>query len=517
MDTETRILNERKEKLEELRKAGINPYAYRFEKNAMAAEIKQVYDKLQKEEKDTKRNAVRVAGRIVARRIMGKASFAQLLDESGQIQLYFKQDDVGADAYALFKKLDIGDIIGVEGVTFKTHTGEITVNVNKFELLTKSIRPLPEKFHGLKDTEIRFRQRYVDLIVNPDVRKTFVIRTKLMQAIREFLLGEGYLEVETPTLQPVYGGASAKPFVTHHNALDMPLYMRVSDEMYLKRLIVGGFEKVFEFCKDFRNEGIDTTHNPEFTQMETMTAYDDYTDSMDRTERMFEYVAKKVLGTTELEFDGKKISLKAPFKRIKMADAVKEITGVDFSDLKNFDIGQAREVAREHRVEIDEDMSVGFILAELCGELAEPKFIQPTFITDYPKDVSPLAKPVKENPDFTERFELLIAGMEFGNMYSELNDPALLRENWEQQEDRLSKGDEEAQRTDEDFIRAMEYGMPPTSGIGIGIDRVAMLFTNNTSIREVIFFPTLRPEKNEPPRLKARYPFKKKQSLSNES
>ncbi len=494
MDTETRIINERKQKLEELRKAGVNPYSYRYEKNAMAAEIKQVYEKLKPQDKDSMRNSVRVAGRIMTKRIMGKASFTNLQDESGQVQLYFKQDEIGKPAYDLFKNLDIGDIIGAEGSVFKTKRGEVTVSVKKFEFLTKSLRPLPEKFHGLKDTELRYRQRYVDLIVNPDVKKTFITRTKIIQAMREFLHGEGYIEVETPTLQPVYGGATARPFVTRHNALNMDLYLRISDEMYLKRLIVGGFEKVFEICKDFRNEGIDTSHNPEFTQMETMTAYDDYEDSMKRTERMFEFIAKKVLGTSELEFNGKKISLKAPYKRVKMVDAVKEATGVDFSNLKEMDIEKAREVARNHKVDINDDMSVGFILAELCSELYEPKVGQPTFILDYPREVSPLAKPVKDNPDFTERFELLIAGMEFGNMYSELNDPALLRENWEGQEARLSQGDEEAQRTDEDFIKAMEYGMPPTSGIGIGIDRLVMLLTNNTSIREIIFFPTLRPE-----------------------
>jgi len=494
MDTETRIINERKQKLEELRKAGINPYTYRYEKNAVAKEIKQVYTKLKPEEKDSMRNAVRVAGRIIAKRIMGKASFAQLLDASGQIQLYFKQDELGRHAYELFKKLDVGDIIGVGGNVFKTKTGEVTINVKKFELLTKSLRPLPEKFHGLKDTELRYRQRYVDLIVNPEVKKTFIIRSEVIQAIREFLHKEGFIEVETPVLQPVYGGATAKPFITQHHALKMPLYLRISDELYLKRLIVGGFEKVFEFCVDFRNEGIDTKHNPEFTQVETMAAYDDYTDSMKRTERMIEFVAKKVLGTTEIEYGGKRISLRAPFKRIKMVDAVKQATGFDFSNLIEVKIEEAREVARKHRVDIDEDMSVGFILAELCSELVEPKIVQPTFILDYPRDVSPLAKPVRDNPDFTERFELVVAGMELGNMYSELNDPAELRRNWEEQEKRLSKGDETAQRTDEDFIKAMEYGMPPTSGIGIGVDRLVMLLTNNTSIREVIFFPTLRPE-----------------------
>lgn len=492
MDTETRIINERKQKLEDLRKQGINPYTYRYEKNASASEIKQVYSKLKPEEHDTMRNKVRVAGRLMNIRSMGKAAFAQLQDFSGQIQLYFRHDDVGKEAYELFRKLDIGDIIGVEGSVFKTRTGEVTVDVRSFELLTKSVLPLPEKYHGLKDPEIRYRQRYVDLFVNPEVRKTFVARAKIIQAIREFLSNQGFIEVQTPVLQPIYGGASAKPFITHHNALNMPLYMRISDELYLKRLIVGGFEKVFEFCTDFRNEGIDTKHNPEFSMMETMSAYDDYNDSMKRTEEMLEAVAKKVLGTTEFEFDGKKISMKAPFKRISMVDAVSEATGVDFSKIN--DIKEAREVARKHRVEIDEDMSIGFILAELCGELVEPNIVQPTFIIDYPKEVSPLAKVTRNNPEFTERFELIIAGMELGNMYSELNDPEELRKNWKAQEKRLSTGDDTAQRTDDDFIKAMEYGMPPTSGIGIGIDRLVMLLTNNTSIREVIFFPTMRPE-----------------------
>jgi lysyl-tRNA synthetase class 2 len=492
MDTETRIINERKQKLDELRKAGINPYAYRFEKTALAYEIKKVYEQLGAQDHDSMRNKVRVAGRIIAVRMMGKASFVQLQDSSGPIQLYFRQDDVGKEAYELFKKLDMGDIIGVEGSVFKTKTGEITVHVKSFELLTKSIRPLPEKFHGLKDPELRFRQRYVDLIVNPEVQKTFINRAKMINAIREFLAGQGFIEVQTPVLQPVYGGASAKPFITHHNALNMPLYMRISDELYLKRLIVGGFDRVFEFCTDFRNEGIDTKHNPEFSMMETMTAYDDYNDSMKRTEEMLEFVTRKVLGTTEIEYDGKKISMMAPFKRISMIDAVKEATGVDFSKVK--DVEEARNVARKFKVEIDDDMSIGFILSEICLELVEPKIIQPTFIYDYPREVSPLAKPVKDNLDFTERFELIVAGMEFGNMYSELNDPEELRKNWEEQEKRLSQGDEEAQRSDEDFIKAMEYGMPPTSGIGIGIDRLAMLLTNNTSIREVIFFPTMRPE-----------------------
>jgi len=487
MEEENHLIKDRIKKLEELRKLGIEPYEYRYEPTHRAKEIAEKYSTLAAEEKT--KDKVRVAGRLITFRRMGKATFANLQDFTGKIQLYFREDDIGKQ-YELLKLLDMGDIIGCEGIIFKTKTGEVTVYVEKFMLLTKSLRPLPEKWHGLKDEELRHRQRYVDLIVNPEVREKFVMRSKVVEAMREFLIKDGFLEVETPTLQPIYGGGAAKPFVTQHHALKMSLYLRISDEMYLKRLIVGGFDKVFEICKDFRNEGIDTHHNPEFTMMETMSAYDNYEDSMKRTERMFEFIAKKVLGTTEIEYLGRKLSLKAPFKRLKMADGVKKATGVDFLKLK--DVEEARKVARKFNVEIREDMGIGAIMAAISSEVVEPKIVEPTFLMEYPKEVSPLSKPMKANPEFVERFEILICGMEFGNVYSEGNDPAVLRENWQHQEELLKKGNEEAQRTDEDFINAMEYGMPPTSGIGIGIDRLAMLLTNTDSIRDVIFFPTLR-------------------------
>ncbi len=488
MEDENRLITERKRKLEEIRKLGFEPYEYRYEPTHKADGLLKKYSKLKNEEKT--QDKVKVAGRIVQLRRMGRASFMHMQDFTGKVQLYLREDDMGKKEYKFLKLLDIGDIIGVEGTIFKTRTGEVTIYVKKLQLLTKSLRPLPEKFHGLKDEELRHRMRYVDLIVNPEVKQTFLMRSKIIDAMREFLVKDGFIEVRTPTLQPVYGGAAAKPFITKHNALNMNLYLRISDEMYLKRLIVGGFEKVFEICEDFRNEGIDTQHNPEFTMMETMSAYDDYADSMKRTERMFEFIAKKVLGTTKIEYQDKNIDLKGPYKRLKMIDGVKKETGIDFSKIKNLE--EARKAARKLNVQITNDMGIGAIMAEICGELVEPKLVQPTFLMDYPKEVSPLSKPIKKNPDYVERFELLVAGMEFGNVYSEGNDPEVLRKNWAEQEEKLKKGDEEAQRMDNDFIMAMEYGMPPTSGIGIGVDRLVMLLTNTPSIREVIFFPTLR-------------------------
>lgn len=491
MEEENHLVKERIKKLEELKKQGIEPYEYRYEPTHKAKETIEKYSHLASEEKSTDR--ARVAGRIMQFRKMGKAAFCHLQDFTGRIQLYFREDDIGK-SYELLKLLDIGDIIGAEGIIFKTKTGEVTVYVDKFMLLTKSLRPLPEKWHGLKDEELRQRQRYVDLIVNPEVKERFVMRSRIIEAMREFLINDGFIEVETPTLQPIYGGGQARPFVTHHNTLKRDLYLRISDEMYLKRLIVGGFEKVFEICKDFRNEGIDTHHNPEFTMMETMSAYDNYEDSMKRTERMFEFIAKKALGKSEVEFQGNMIVLKAPFKRLRMADGVKDATGKDFTKIS---LEEARKVARQHNVPITDEMGVGAIMAEICGEIVEPKIIQPTFLLDYPKEVSPLSKPKKENPDYVERFEILICGMEFGNVYSEGNDPEVLRKNWEHQEELLKKGHLEAQKTDDDFLNAMEYGMPPTSGIGIGVDRLVMLLTNTPSIREIIFFPTLK-EREQP-------------------
>ncbi|MBU0666941.1 MAG: lysine--tRNA ligase [Nanoarchaeota archaeon] len=488
---EDQLIKERIRKLNEIKEQGIEPYEYRFDQKNHAKELQEKYKHLKKEDKT--RNKAVVAGRIIILRRMGKATFADLQDATGKIQLYFKQDDLGKPKYNFLKKLDVGDIIGVEGTIFKTRMGEVTVYVKDYKLLTKSLRPLPEKYHGLKDVEARYRQRYVDLIVNPEVKDTFVIRSKIFASMREFLEKEGFLEVETPILQAVYGGASAKPFVTKHNALDMNLYLRISNELYLKRLIVGGFEKVFEFCRDFRNEGIDTKHNPEFTLMETMSAYDNYEDSMDRTERMLEFMAKKVAGTTKIKYQGTTINLKAPFKKITMVQAVKKETGYDFSKIKN--IEEARKIARELKIQVTSEMGIGAILAEICGEKCEPKFVQPTILYEYPREISSLAKIKKSKPEYTERFELIIAGMEFGNMYSELNDPQILRENWKLSEEKLEKGDEEAEKKDDDFIRSLEYGMPPTSGIGIGMDRLVMLFTDSASIRDVILFPTMRPEK----------------------
>jgi len=487
------LIQERIRKLNELRKRGVDPYAHRYNQKHKAANLQDKFKKLKKEDK-TKTN-VSVAGRIMTLRRMGKATFADLQDGTGRIQLYFKQDDIGKNEYKLLKKLDLGDIIGTEGTIFKTKMGEVTVYVKKYELLTKSLRPLPEKYHGLKDVEARYRQRYVDLIVNPEVKETFKTRTKIFDAMREFLIKEGFIEVETPILQPIYGGAYAKPFVTKHNALNMNLYLRISDELYLKRLIVGGFERVFEFCKDFRNEGIDTKHNPEFTQMETMSAYDNYEDSMDRTERMLEFITKKVTGSTKIKYQGKTINMKAPFKRVTMINAVKKETGHDFSKVKS--IEEARRIAKKLKIQIDETMGVGAILAEICDEKCEEKFIQPTILYEYPKEISSLAKQIKNKPNYTERFELIICGMEFGNMYSELNDSQVLKDNWQLSEEKGEKGDEEAEKMDDDFIKALEYGMPPTSGIGIGMDRLAMLLTNSPSIRDVIFFPTMKPEQKE--------------------
>ncbi|MBC8500150.1 MAG: lysine--tRNA ligase [DPANN group archaeon] len=491
MKEKDHLVKERLRKLKEIRELGVNPYTYRYNQTHNATDLQSKFKKLKKEQKT--KTKVSIAGRIMILRRMGKATFADLQDGTGRIQLYFKQDDLGKKQYKFLKKLDIGDIIGVKGTIFKTKLGELTIYVKSYELLTKSLRPLPEKYHGLKDVEARYRQRYVDLIVNPDVKETFITRTKIYDAMREFLVKDGFLEVETPTLQQVYGGATARPFITKHNALNMNLYLRISDELYLKRLIVGGFEKVFEFCTDFRNEGIDTKHNPEFSMMETMSAYDDYKDSMRRVERMIEFIAKKVAGTTKIKYEGKTINLKPPFKKIKMADAVKKETGYDFLKVKS--IAEARKIAKKLRVDITPDMGVGAILAEICEERCEPKFIQPTILYDYPKEVSSLAKSTRDNPDFTERFELIICGIEFGNMYSELNDPQVLKENWKKAEERGKKGDEEAEKMDDDFIKALEYGMPPTSGIGIGMDRLVMLFTDSSSIRDVILFSTLKSQK----------------------
>jgi len=488
---------QRRESLQKLRDLGIDPYpAALFPVNSSAKEIKKDFE-------DGKH--VCIAGRMMSQRVMGKASFAELQDASGRIQIYINRDEIcpGEDKTLyneIFKKLlDLGDFIGVEGKVFKTQVGEISIHVTKLTLLAKALRPLPlpkidaeGRIHdAFTDAEMRSRQRYVDLVVNPHVKDTFVKRSKTISSMRRFFDGFDYLEVETPILQAIPGGAAARPFITHHNALDIPLYLRIANEMYLKRLIVGGFEGVYEFAKDFRNEGMDRTHNPEFTMLEIYVSYKDYNWMMDFTEKMIEKVAHDVCGSTEIEVGGNKISLKAPYKRISMRDAILEFTGKDINDKSETEL---KEICKELGIETDSSMGKGKLIDEIFGEKCEAHFIQPTFITDYPIEMSPLCKKHRDNPELTERFELMINGKEIANAYSELNDPIDQRERFEEQMSLSEKGDDEAMFIDQDFLRALEYGMPPTSGMGIGIDRLVMLLTNNISIQEVLFFPQMRPE-----------------------
>ena len=488
---------QRRESLQKLRDLGIDPYpAALFPVNSSAAEIKNDFQ-------DGKH--VCIAGRMMSQRVMGKASFAELQDASGRIQIYINRDEICPEEdktryNEIFKKLlDLGDFIGVEGKVFKTQVGEISIHVTNFTLLAKALRPLPLPkidaeggiHDAFTDAEMRSRQRYVDLVVNPHVKDTFVKRSKTISSMRRFFDGFDYLEVETPILQAIQGGAAARPFITHHNALDIPLYLRIANEMYLKRLIVGGFEGVYEFAKDFRNEGMDRTHNPEFTMLEIYVSYKDYNWMMDFTEKMIEKVAHDVCGSTEIEVGGNKISLKAPYKRISMRDAILEYTG---KDIKNKSETELKEICKELGIETDPSMGKGKLIDEIFGEKCEAHFIQPTFITDYPIEMSPLVKKHRNHPELTERFELMINGKEIANAYSELNDPIDQRERFEEQMSLSEKGDDEAMFIDQDFLRALEYGMPPTSGMGIGIDRLVMLLTNNISIKEVLFFPQMRPE-----------------------
>jgi lysyl-tRNA synthetase class 2 len=488
----------RREKLNKLREMGINPYpASLFPADTTSVNISTNYKEGKK---------VTIAGRLMSRRIQGKASFAELQDSEGRIQVYFNRDEIcpGEDKTKyneVYKKLlDIGDIIGIEGELFTTQVGEKTVMVKDFTILSKAIRPLPlpkkdaegNVYDEFNDPEQRYRQRYVDLAVNPAVKDTFIKRTKITNSIREFLNDKGYLEVETPVLQPIPGGAAARPFITHHNALDIPLYLRIANELYLKRLIVGGFDGVYEFSKDFRNEGMDRTHNPEFTIMELYVAYKDYNWMMDLTEQLLEKVAIDTNGSTKVTMGEKEIDFKAPYPRIPILEAIKEHTGYEVSGM---DEEALRDVARKLELEVDESMGVGKLIDEIFGEKCEDHYIQPTFIIDYPKEMSPLTKEHRSNPALTERFELIINGKEIANAYSELNDPIDQRERFEEQLKLSEKGDDEAMFIDQDFIRALEYGMPPTAGIGIGIDRLVMLLTNNASIQEVLFFPQMRPEK----------------------
>lgn len=491
---------QRRETLNKLREMGIEPYpAALYPVDSLSADIKEKFE-------DGKE--VCLAGRLMSHRIMGKASFAEILDSSGRIQVYFNRDEICPEEdktlyNEVFKKmLDLGDFIGIKGHVFKTQVGEISVNVKEFSILSKSLKPLPlpktdaeGKVHdAFTDPELRYRQRYVDLVVNPNVKEVFVKRSKLFNAMREFFNSRGYLEVETPVLQPIPGGAAARPFVTHHNALDIPLYLRIANELYLKRLIVGGFDGVYEFSKNFRNEGMDRTHNPEFTAMEIYVSYKDYNWMMEFTEQLLEFVALSVNGTTDAQFGDHKINFKAPYKRVTMRQAIIDFTGFDIDGKSEEDL---RNWCLANELNVDETMGKGKLIDEIFGGKCEGNYIQPTFIIDYPKEMSPLCKQHRDNPELTERFELMICGKEVANAYSELNDPIDQRERFEEQLKLSEKGDDEAMFIDQDFLRALEYGMPPTSGLGIGIDRLIMFLTNNASIQEVLFFPQMKPEKFE--------------------
>ncbi|MED2947492.1 lysine--tRNA ligase [Bacillus subtilis] len=483
-------LQVRRDKMNQLRDNGIDPFGARFERTHQSQEVISAYQDLTKEELEEKAIEVTIAGRMMTKRGKGKAGFAHLQDLEGQIQIYVRKDSVGDDQYEIFKSSDLGDLIGVTGKVFKTNVGELSVKATSFELLTKALRPLPDKYHGLKDVEQRYRQRYLDLIVNPDSKHTFITRSKIIQAMRRYLDDHGYLEVETPTMHSIPGGASARPFITHHNALDIPLYMRIAIELHLKRLIVGGLEKVYEIGRVFRNEGVSTRHNPEFTMIELYEAYADYKDIMSLTENLVAHIAQEVLGTTTIQYGEEQIDLKPEWKRIHMVDAVKEATGVDFWE--EVTVEQAREYAKEQGVEIKDSMTVGHIINEFFEQKIEETLIQPTFIYGHPVEISPLAKKNPEDPRFTDRFELFIVGREHANAFTELNDPIDQRERFEAQLKEREAGNDEAHLMDEDFVEALEYGMPPTGGLGIGIDRLVMLLTNAPSIRDVLLFPQMR-------------------------
>ncbi len=476
----------RLEKLNALKSGGVNPYPYRFSVShtveALCAHEKTLTDG---------NTQVSAAGRVMAIRGHGAATFGHIADATGRIQFYVRRDVIGKDAYKLFKLFEVGDIIGVSGFLFRTKTDELTLKAEKVEILAKTLRPLPEKWHGLTDKELRYRQRYVDLFMNPNVREVFVKRSRLIELMRQFLISKGFIEVETPILQPLYGGASARPFITHHNALDMKLYLRIADELYLKRLLVGGMERVFEFAKDFRNEGIDRSHNPEFTMMECYAAYLDYMDYMDLVEEMMRFIAGELTEKGILTYKGNEIDFNKPWKRIRFFDALGERTGKDF---RNLNEEVVFEEASALDVEVDKDMSGSKILDVLFSELVEPTLVTPTFVYDYPKALSPLAKNHRSDEALVERFEPFVGGFEVGNAFSELNDPIEQKKRFEQQAALRARGEEDAQVLDNDFLRALEYGMPPAAGLGMGIDRLVMIFTDSPSIRDVLFFPLMRPE-----------------------
>lgn len=482
----------RRQKLQELRDLGIDPFGEKFDRTGDAETLKTQWDQFSKEEladKESESHTV-IAGRLMTKRGKGKAGFAHIKDLSGQIQIYVRKDQVGEEQFHIWNTADLGDIVGVEGVMFKTNTGELSVKAKSFKLLSKALRPLPDKHHGLQDIEQRYRQRYLDLITNEESTQTFINRSRIIQEMRTYLNEKGFLEVETPMMHQIAGGAAARPFVTHHNALDATLYMRIAIELHLKRLIVGGMEKVYEIGRVFRNEGVSTRHNPEFTMIELYEAYADYQDVMNLTEELVAHVARKVLGTTSIQYGDNTIELEPKWRRLHIVDAVKEATGVNFFDVKTDE--EARALAKEHGIEVDKNMKYGHILNEFFEQKVEETLIQPTFIYGHPIEISPLAKKNPEDPRFTDRFELFIVGREHANAFTELNDPIDQRQRFEAQLVEKEQGNDEAHEMDEDFIEALEYGMPPTGGLGIGIDRLVMLLTNAPSIRDVLLFPYMR-------------------------
>lgn len=481
----------RRQKMQDLIDMGIDPFGQRYERDTKCGEITAKYENATKEELEEKAVKVRIAGRIMRKRRQGKAGFMNIQDVSGDMQIYVRKDEIGDDQYEIFKKNDIGDIVGIEGIVMKTDHGQLSVRAKEYTHLSKSLRPLPEKFHGLTDTEERFRRRYVDLIMNEEAKKIALTRPRIIRAIQEYFDGQGLIEVETPVLQPILGGAAARPFITHHNALDRPFYLRIATELALKRLIVGGLEGVYEIGRLFRNEGMDATHNPEFTTVEAYVAYSDLDGMMDLIEGLFDFVAKKVLGTTEITYQGQEISLKAPFKRITMCEAVKEACGVDFKQEMSYE--EAKKIAEEHGIEVEKiHNSVGHIIQLFFDKYVEENIVQPTFVYEYPIEISPLAKKSKTDPRFTDRYELFICGHEYANAFSELNDPIDQRERFEKQLELRELGDEEANEMDVDYVEALEYGMPPTGGVGLGIDRFVMLLTDQRTIREVLLFPHMK-------------------------
>lgn len=481
----------RRKKMQDLRDMGIDPFGQRYDRTSTSGKIIEQFDSYSKEELHEMNASVKIAGRIMTKRRQGKAGFMHIQDKDGQIQIYVRKDEIGEDQYEIFKKNDIGDIVGIEGTIMKTDHGQLSVRAKVYTHLSKALRPLPEKYHGLTDVEERFRRRYVDLIMNPDAKHLAITRPRIIRSIQKYLDGQGLIEVETPVLQPILGGASARPFITHHNTLDMPFYLRIATELPLKRLIVGGLEGVYEIGRLFRNEGMDATHNPEFTTVEAYVAYSDLSGMMDLIEGLFDFVSKEVLGTTEITYQGQELSLKAPFKRIHMVDAIKEACGVDFWQDMSYE--EAVKIANEHGIEVEKiQNTVGHIINLFFEKYVEETIVQPTFVYGHPTSISPLAKKNKQDPRFADRYELFICGHEYANAFSELNDPIDQRERFEKQLELRNLGDDEANEVDVDYVEALEYGMPPTGGVGLGIDRFVMLLTDQRTIREVLLFPHMK-------------------------